>query len=49
MSNNQHKSPIIPKKKAVVTDESTAKRVSDFMEAILEDDDVSEVYTNAEM
>lgn len=39
----------VPKQKVPVTDEATAKKVHDFMELIEEDDDVSEVYTNAEM
>jgi YebC/PmpR family DNA-binding regulatory protein len=39
----------IPKQKVPVTDEATAAKVTAFIEAIEEDDDVSEVHTNAEM
>jgi YebC/PmpR family DNA-binding regulatory protein len=37
----------IPKQKVDVTDEETAKKIHDFIDAIEEDDDVSEVHTNA--
>lgn len=39
----------IPKQKAPVADEETAKKVHDFIEIIEEDDDVSEVHTNADL
>lgn len=39
----------IPRQTMDVTDEVTAQKVSDFIEAIEEDDDVSEVHTNATM
>ncbi len=37
----------VPKQKVSVTDEATAEKVHAFMEGIEEDEDVSEVYTNA--
>jgi len=39
----------IPKQKVPVTDAVTAKKVEDFIEKIEEDEDVSEVHTNAEI
>ncbi len=39
----------IPKQKAPVADEAVAKKVHDFIEVIEEDDDVSEVHTNADL
>ncbi len=39
----------IPKQMAPVADEATAKKVHDFIEIIEEDDDVSEVHTNADL
>jgi len=39
----------VPKQKVPVKDEETAKKVSDFIEMIEEDEDVSEVHTNAEI
>lgn len=39
----------IPKRKISVTDASVADRVTAFVEAIEEDEDVSEVHTNAEI
>jgi YebC/PmpR family DNA-binding regulatory protein len=39
----------IPTQKAAVTDAETAKKVMHLMEAIEEDDDVSEVHTNADI
>lgn len=39
----------LPKQRVPVADEETAKKVTEFIEVIEEDDDVSEVYTNAEM
>ena len=39
----------IPKQKVPVSDEGTAKKVVDFVEAIEEDEDVSSVHTNAEL
>ncbi|MDO8648582.1 MAG: YebC/PmpR family DNA-binding transcriptional regulator [Candidatus Peregrinibacteria bacterium] len=39
----------IPKQKVSITDEASAKKVSDFIDLIEEDDDVSEVHTNAEV
>ncbi len=39
----------IPKQKVPVNDTATADKVASFIEAIEEDDDVSEVHTNAEV
>ncbi len=39
----------LPKQKVTITDEATTKKVEDFIEKIEEDDDVSEVHTNAEL
>lgn len=39
----------IPKQKIPVTDEATAKKIMDFIAALEEDDDVSEVHTNVEL
>jgi YebC/PmpR family DNA-binding regulatory protein len=39
----------LPKQREPVKDEEIARKVSAFMEAVEEDDDVSQVYTNAEM
>jgi YebC/PmpR family DNA-binding regulatory protein len=39
----------IPKQRVPVTDDATAQKVSDFIEMIEEDEDVSEVHTNAEI
>ncbi len=38
----------LPKQKVAIADEATAKKVEDFVEKIEEDEDVSQVYTNAE-
>ncbi len=39
----------VPKQRVPVTDEAAVTKVTGFMEAIEEDDDVSEVHTNAEL
>jgi YebC/PmpR family DNA-binding regulatory protein len=39
----------IPKQKVPVSDEVTAQKVAAFMDAIEEDEDVSEIHTNADM
>ena len=39
----------IPKQKIPISDQGTAKKVVDFIEAVEEDEDVSEVHTNAEI
>ncbi len=39
----------VPTQKTVVSDEETAGKVMHFMDVIEEDDDVSQVYTNAEI
>lgn len=39
----------VPAQKVAVKDEETAEKVMHFMEVIEEDDDVAEVFTNAEM
>lgn len=39
----------VPKQKVPVTDAATADRVARFIEALEEDDDVSEIHTNAEV
>ena len=39
----------IPKQRVPVADPATAEKVADFIEAIEQDDDVSEVHTNAEL
>lgn len=39
----------LPKQKQAITDAETAKKLMQFVEALEEDDDVSEVHTNAEI
>ena len=39
----------IPKQKVPIADEATAKKVGEFIEAIEEDEDVSDVHTNADV
>src|SRR3989344_2490384 len=39
----------VASQKVSVTDAATAKKIADFMEAVEEDEDVSEIHTNAEV